>query len=102
MNRERLVNLANVLRKEYQAEQIIIFGSFIHGEIREDSDLDFLVIAPTQEKFYNRLSTVRKLLRPYRKGIRISPIVLTPLEIQERIHKGDQFIQDILQNGLSL
>ena len=54
---ELLVNLKDILpmlRQEYHVRTLEVFGSFVRGEAREDSDLDLLVTfeeAPTLFKF---------------------------------------------------
>ena len=100
--RERIKAIADRLKKEYKAEKVILFGSYATREATEDSDVDILVIAPTTERFIERMATVRSLIRDLRNGLPISPIILTPQEIEERKKIGDLFILDILENGIIL
>lgn len=100
--RQRLASVADLLRRDYHAERVILFGSAARGEETPDSDIDLLVAAPSSERFYDRLASVRRLLRPVSGGLAISPIVLTPGEIETRLLRGDQFIQDILATGIEL
>jgi len=105
MNRQiknRLAEIARKLKKEYKAERVILYGSYASGEERKGSDIDLLVIAPCQERFFERMATVRALIRDLRKGLPVSPLVLTSAEIQERLKFGEQFIKEILEKGLSL
>lgn len=101
-SRQRLASVADLLRRDYHAERVILFGSASRGEETPDSDIDLLVAAPTSERFYDRLASVRRLLRPVSGGLVISPIVLTSGEIEARVTRGDQFIQDILATGVDL
>src|SRR5437016_5783945 len=96
----QLKEIAARLRHDYRAERVILFGSTANGEAGPDSDIDIFVSAPTQERFYDRLASVRRLLRPIANGLPISPIVLTPSEIEKRVRLGDQFISDILATGI--
>ncbi len=41
--RKRLRELAPILAEQYQVESIALFGSYVRGEQRPDSDLDILV-----------------------------------------------------------
>jgi len=105
MNQEmnkRLHMISERLKKEYQAEKIILFGSYATGDATEDSDVDLFIIAPTKERFFERMATVRRLIRDLRNGLPIAPIVLTPGEVEERRKVGDQFIIGILEEGLTL
>lgn len=100
--RERLQKISERLKKEYRAERVILFGSYATGKYTQDSDVDILVIAPTKERFFERMASVRRLIRDLRNGLPVAPIVLTPEEIEERKKVGDQFIIEILENGLTL
>jgi len=99
---ERLAAIAERLRRDYHAERVILYGSVARGTETEESDVDLLIVAPTREHFYERMATVRKIMRPLRAGLVLSPIVLTPQEIQARVEQGDQFVEEILDEGIDL
>ncbi len=99
---ERLHKISNRLKDEYHAEKVILFGSYTTGTAKEDSDVDILVIAPTKERFFERMASVRRIIRDLRDGIPVAPIVLAPEELEERKKMGDQFIIGILGKGLHL
>jgi uncharacterized protein len=98
----RIKAISERLKSEYNAEKVILFGSYARGEATEDSDVDIFIIAPTQERFYERMATVRKVIRDLRNGTPIAPIILTKEEINKRLEIKDQFIQSILEEGLEL
>ena len=105
MNREileRLQKISERLKKNYNAEKVILFGSYARGEETEDSDVDLLVIAPQKERFFERIASAKRLIRDLRNGLPVAPIVLTPEEAETRRKVGDQFIMDILENGVNL
>ncbi len=99
---ERLRKISKRLKKEYHAEKVILYGSYARGEETKDSDVDILVIAPTDERFFQRMATVLGLVRDLYNGLALSPIVLRPEEVAERLKIGDQFVQDILEKGVEL
>ncbi|PIP13124.1 MAG: hypothetical protein COT45_00640 [bacterium (Candidatus Stahlbacteria) CG08_land_8_20_14_0_20_40_26] len=99
---KRLIEISNCLKKECHAERVILFGSYARGEATEDSDVDILVIAPTKERFFERMATVLRCVRDIRYGIPLSPIVLRAEEVEERIRRGDQFVEEILEKGVEL
>ena len=101
MNR-RLRRIGKKIKQEYRAERVILFGSYARGDATEDSDVDLLVVARTKERFFERMATVRRLIRDLRNGLPVSPIVLTPGELEKRRQAGDPFIREILQTGVSL
>lgn len=94
--------IAACLRQDYGAERIWLFGSMARGTGDEDSDVDLLIIARTDQGFFGRLATVQRLLREHRRGVAVAPIVLTPEELEARLAKGDQFIGDIVTHGVEL
>ena len=99
---ERTKAISERLKKEYHAEKVILFGSYARGEATKDSDVDILVIAPTSERFFERMATVKRLIRDLRNGLPIAPIVLTQEEIDKRVEIRDQFIREILEEGIAL
>jgi predicted nucleotidyltransferase len=101
MNR-RLRRIGKKIKQEYRAERVILFGSHARGDATEDSDVDLLVVAPTKERFFERMASVRRLIRNLRDGLPVSPIVLTPGELEKRRQAGDPFVQEILETGVSL
>ncbi len=90
------------LKDKYDANIVILFGSYARGEETEDSDVDLLVIAPSKERFFERIASAKRLIRDLRNGLPVAPIVLTPEEAQMRKNFGNQFIIDIFENGVNL
>ncbi len=99
---ERLKKISERLKKEYKAEKVILYGSYARGEVTEDSDIDLFIIAPTNERFFDRMASVSKIIRDLRNGLPISPIVLTPDEFNHKLQIEDAFIQTILEEGVGL
>ncbi len=87
------------LSSTYHPERIVLFGSYAAGRQTRESDLDLLIIKNTRQSFFRRLFKVRRLVEPALKGHPFDPIVLTPLELQRRLARGDQFIESILREG---
>jgi len=99
---ERLKKVAERLKNDYQAEKVILFGSHAKREATWESDVDLLIIAPTRERFFERMATVRGLIRDLRNGLAIAPVVLTREEVEKRVKMGDQFVQEVLEQGIVL
>lgn len=99
---ERLLKISERLKKEYHAEKVILYGSYATGQETEDSDIDLFIISPSNERFFERMAKVRGLIRDLRNGVPVSPIVLTHEEVEKRVKGGDQFVIEILQNGVNL
>lgn len=83
----------------YQPDKIILFGSYAYGKPRADSDLDLLIIKKTGERFIDRWTNVRKIVSDPERSIPFEPLILTPHEVEERLARGDQFIEEIIKKG---
>jgi predicted nucleotidyltransferase len=97
-----LPRIAERLRHQYGAEKVIVYGSVARGEATIHSDIDLLVVAASTEKGYQRMATVKALIRDLSRGLPISPIVLTPEELSQRLNDGDPFVQEIVESGVEL
>jgi uncharacterized protein len=84
---------------EHAPQRIILFGSHAYGEPDEDSDIDLLIVAETEEPFLRRMDLVRKTATGAHPRIPFEPIVLTPKEVEWRLRVGDQFIAEIVEKG---
>ena len=96
-------NIGDLVKKEFGAEEVILFGSFAYGRSSSSSDIDILVIMETKLKPYKQASLIRMCLDE-ELGIR-SPmdlIVRTPGQIKKRLKLGDFFLKNILDKGIRL
>lgn len=100
--RKILIDVVSKLSKDYEPEQMILFGSYAYGEPTADSDIDLLIIKDTTESPLKRWTRVRKIVSDLRRGFAFSPLVVTPSEVEKRLKKGDPFFKDIMTNGKRL
>lgn len=84
---------------DYKPMQIILFGSFARGEAHRDSDIDLLIVKETNESPLERRVHVRRLVFQPERRIPFSPLVLTPIELNQRLTMGDPFYREIMQQG---
>ncbi len=92
--------LVERIKKEYQPEKIILYGSYAYGTPDADSDIDLLIIKDTNERVIQRMVTVRDIVDirdPAHPAF--SPVVVTPAELKERLAGGDQFLTKALSQG---
>jgi predicted nucleotidyltransferase len=83
--------------KRYNPEKIVIFGSYVRGEMNEYSDLDFVVIKKTKKRFIQRLIEVAKLI-DLDLG-KVDVFVYTPEEFERMIEWENPFIERVLKEG---
>ena len=72
------------------------------GTTTQHSDIDLLVVAPTTERFYERMGSALAVVRDISRGLPLAPIVVTPEELSARLARGDQFMQEIVETGMEL
>src|SRR3954453_22491814 len=97
-----LTRIADRFRERLGATRVIVYGSVARGEATIHSDIDLLVIAPSADQMYRRLTDAYAAIRDLSIGIDISPLVLTPAEVDARQARGDAFVCEILADGVEL
>lgn len=83
----------------YQPLRVILFGSYATGRADADSDIDLLIIKETSRRPIDRWVEAKRILRDRNRRTPISPLVLTPAELADRIAAGDYFVRGILAQG---
>lgn len=94
-----LDSIIDKLAREYQPRQVILYGSRVRGTPDQDSDIDLLIVKDSHLSPYKRAVYVRCLLRDPQRRIPLDLLVVTPSELEERLERGDQFLQTIVSQG---
>ncbi len=86
--------IARLKENNISVEKVLLFGSYMQGTPREDSDIDIAVISSV---FKGDRYSDRRLIIPLRRGIdsRIEPIPFTPEDYAE----GGMLIDEIKRTG---
>lgn len=93
---KELKRILHILKRDYQPEKIILFGSLAKGRIKEWSDIDLILIKRSKKRFLDRIGEVIKLCSP---KIGVDFIVYTPEEFRY-LSKVEPFIQEeVLKKG---
>ena len=96
--REIILRIAKKIGENYKPERIILYGSFAYGNPGRDSDIDLLIIKDTNERPADRCLKVRQIMAIDEDAL-ISPLVITPGEVEYRLARGDQFLRQIISMG---
>jgi len=75
---DRIEELSRRIGREFNAERVILFGSYAQGIATEDSDVDLLVVAETSLAPRQRYGVVRRLVADVPASFDI--VVKTPEE----------------------
>ena len=97
-----LDKIVNTLATVYKPHRIILFGSQAYGTPGQVSDIDLLIVKDSQASPYQRAVQVRRLLRDPQRRIPVDLLVVTPAELEERLERGDQFLQMVISQGEAL
>ena len=73
------IEMAQAIAGQVHPEKIILFGSRARGEAGPDSDIDLLIIMPTEHRGEDELR-IRRLLSRFKVPVDIDVIVRTPEE----------------------
>ena len=60
---EKIAEMVRRIVEAVDPDKIILFGSHARGEAREDSDVDLLVVATTDQPLGNRMRPIYRALR---------------------------------------
>ena len=93
----KLKNSLIRLKKGYNAERLILFGSYARGDINEGSDIDIVLIKDTNKRFIDRIGDILKI---YNGDIPLEPLVYTPEEFKKMENRD--FIKTILKEGVEI
>jgi predicted nucleotidyltransferase len=94
--------IADRWRERLHATRVIVYGSVARGEATIHSDIDLLVVAPSSDRTFHRIVDAHDALGTLAYGLPISPIVLTPEEVDARQRQGDAFVREILNEGVEI
>lgn len=91
-----LKRIVEILCAKYFPEVLILFGSLAKGKIKENSDIDLVIVKQTGKKFTERIGEVISLCKP---KMAIDFIVYTPEEFSD-IRQKEPFVQkEIIEKG---
>ena len=95
--------LVDVIIAGYAPEKIILFGSYAYGNPDENSDVDLLIVKKNPEpKKQDRWLAVHNLIWDMNVGIPVSPLVISPGELEGYVSRDNYFVKEILKRGIPL
>jgi len=98
-----LLLMQDLIVDKFQPEMIILFGSFATNEWTWKSDIDVLIVADTSERPHLELDIKNAILEA--NGIKtkvsriISPVVVSPEELNDQLAVGQYFFKEIVNKG---
>ena len=93
---EEIQNIVEQLRKVYQPEKVILFGSLVKDK-ENPRDIDLFIIKKDVPNF--GVDRIRQLDRIIKYRLATDFIVYKPEEVKQRLKLGDPFIKNIFKEG---
>lgn len=96
VSQRKIKEYAILIAKKYKPEKIILFGSYVSGKPKPESDVDFLVIFSHHVRGLRKaIDIIKELMPPFP----IDLIVRSSDEIKKRLSLNDFFLQEVIQTG---
>jgi predicted nucleotidyltransferase len=96
---EELNRIVEIIRRDYDPEKIILFGSLADGKAHEWSDIDLLIVKKTAKRPIERCLEVCRLIQP-KFGIDL--FIYTPEEYEMLVNERFSFLINLLKKGKTL
>jgi len=93
---EELSRVMELLKRDYEPERIILFGSLAEGDMHEWSDIDLLIVKKTAKRPLERILEASHLIKP---TIGIDLFVYTPEEFDTLVREKFSFLTAIARKG---
>jgi predicted nucleotidyltransferase len=88
--------------KKTNPEKIYLFGSRATGASNEQSDIDLIIVAPSNERPLERRMVLRRMLIEYDRRIGLDLLVYTPDEFNMLAKEPSSFISSAVQQGVKI
>lgn len=93
----KLQKCSERMADETGIDKVILFGSYVKGDITRDSDIDLLVIGRKKDRDLRTKIAIR-----FHRALPEKPmdvLLKTKKEIDKRLEIGDSFIRRIMEKG---
>ena len=102
MNYEKDLSEIISIIKKTNPEKIYLFGSHAHGTPDKQSDIDLIIIAPSNERPLQRRMEFRRMLVEYDRRIGLDLLVYTPDEFNMLAKEPSSFISSAVKQGVKI
>ena len=85
--------------KKINPEKIYLFGSYSTSTFDDQSDLDLIVVAPSNDRPLERRLKLRRMLLKYDRRIGLDLLVYTPAEFKMLQEEPSSFVSSVIRQG---
>ena len=82
--------------EKFHPDKVILFGSYANGTATPDSDVDLLVVMPTEDSIEQAVCIDEAIEE---RGFPLDLLVRTPEAVIEQIRNGNSFVEEIVTRG---
>jgi len=94
-----VTEIIDKIKAQFKPQKIILFGSYAWGKPTDDSDIDLFLIMESNLRRDKRALQVQKAFS--QRTFPLDIIVYTPEEVKQSLERGNSFIREILNKGVS-
>ncbi len=87
---------ARDIGREFKPDRVVLFGSYVSGEARDDSDVDLLV---TMDYRGNSRRVAAEIIRRLKPRFAVDLVIRSEHELQERLRNHDFFLMTATEQG---
>ena len=88
--------------KKINPEKIYLFGSYSTSTFDDQSDLDLIVVAPSNDRPLERRLKLRRMLLKYDRRIGLDLLVYTPAEFKMLQEEPSSFVSSVIKQGIKI
>ena len=85
--------------EQFHPQKVILFGSYAYGQPTEDSDVDLLVVMPTEE---NPLHTAARISAAVDHPFPLDLLVIRPSDLVVALQEQNIFETEVVKKGVIL
>lgn len=100
ISQNEIKKIAQDIAEAVHAERVVLFGSYANGHADENSDVDLLVVAESDQPRYRRSRELYKYFRPHRFALDI--VMYTPKEVTQSSKTPVSFVSQVLREGKTI
>lgn len=97
VKRAQIRAFSKAVARRFHPQKIILFGSYAHGNPREGSDVDLLVVLSRTRDHGKRMSLRIRPAIP--RDFALDLLGRTPAEVARRLSWGDPFMRELMEKG---
>lgn len=90
---------AAAVAREFRPLKIILFGSYAYGTPTEDSDVDLMVVMPSDHSGVKNRDKAIAIDASIPAAFPLDLLVRDPEDIRWRLEEGDCFLHDVFSKG---